>query len=87
MGGRGARPAGEREPKERQEDGGTRPWEADWPERERWIWEISEERLEGYRRMLDSAGAGHRVDGSARGDGGDYFKGLVDKETARRAGR
>ena len=55
-------------------------------EREAWIMEVSSERLSMYERMLTSAGAGHRVTGESRGDGGAYFRELIARERERRAG-
>lgn len=48
--------------------------------------EVSSERLSMYERMLTSAGAGHRVTGESRGDGGAYFRELIARERDRRAG-
>ncbi len=54
-------------------------------DRELWITEVSDVRLSRYERMLKSAGAGRRQDGSSRADGGQYFSDLIQREIARRA--
>ena len=59
--------------------------EAGLPEREQWIGDVSSERLDRYERMLSTPGAGHRLDGSSRGDGGSYFLNLIERERARRS--
>lgn len=55
-------------------------------EREVWITEVSTERLTMYERMLASPEAARvRVDGSGRGDAGNYFRDLIQRERDRRA--
>lgn len=55
------------------------------PERETWITEVSNSRLERYSAMLQSGGAVQRIDGSVRTLGQqDYFGDLVSREIARR---
>lgn len=53
-------------------------------DREMWIRDVSDERLARYERMTESGGAGRRVDGRSRGDGGVYFRDLVKREIERR---
>lgn len=48
--------------------------------------EVSNERLTAYERMLSSGGAGVRMSGDSRGDGGQYFRELIARERERRAG-
>jgi len=54
-------------------------------DREVWITEVSDARLSKYERMLRSAAAGVRLDGSSRAAGGQYFHDLIQREIARRA--
>jgi len=66
--------------------GGRREREGlEWADREVWITEVSDDRLARYERMLESAGAERRTDGTARGDKGRYFRELIGRERARRA--
>jgi len=54
------------------------------PEREEWIREVSDARLDRYDRLMDSISAPYRSDGQKRIDSGSYFRDLVDNEKRRR---
>ncbi|MDR1934973.1 MAG: hypothetical protein LBS49_05250 [Candidatus Accumulibacter sp.] len=56
------------------------------PDRERWIQDVSDQRLAAYERLMQSAAAPVRLDGSARIGKGEYFRDLVSKEVSRRKG-
>lgn len=55
-------------------------------DREAWIMEVSDTRLERYERMLRSRGADRRLDGTPRvgSMSGLYFADLVQREKVRR---
>lgn len=53
-------------------------------DRENWITEVSDSRLNKYIRMLSSSVAPVRLDGSTRIIGGKYFRDLVEREKDRR---
>lgn len=56
-------------------------------DREKWITEVSNERLSMYERMLSSPDAARvREDGSARRESGAYFRDLIQRERERRNG-
>lgn len=54
------------------------------PDRELWVSEVSDSRLQSYSRMLSSSAAPVRLDGSPRISKGDYFKDLIQSEKKRR---
>lgn len=56
-------------------------------DREAWIAEVSDSRLDRYAAMTRSAGAARRVDGTPRlttREGRTYFSDLIDRERMRR---
>lgn len=55
-------------------------------DREMWIREVSDSRLQAYERLLDSSAAGVRVEGDRRsGDQQTYFRDLIQREKERRS--
>lgn len=61
---------------------GDKPQFAD---RESWISQVSDSRLEQYGRMLDSGGRDHRISGESRSVGSQqYFRDLIERERSRR---
>lgn len=56
-------------------------------DRENWITDVSDDRLDQYDRMMRSAGASHRQDGTPRDSspsGQRYFADLINREKTRR---
>jgi hypothetical protein len=77
MGGRGARASSEDEFGRRQYD---------FSDREEWIKDVSDKRLEQYESMLSHGPKPFRLDGSGRVDQGQYFADLIRREKSRRSG-
>lgn len=65
---------------------GGRGERREFADRETWIQDVSDSRLDQYERMLDSAGRVQRVDGDSRSTGTQsYFRDLIERERSRRS--
>lgn len=64
---------------------GGRTRRDEYPDRESWITEVSDQRLEQYRQLTYASGFNQRIDGASRSGGQQsYFTDLIERERARR---
>lgn len=63
---------------------GGRTKAPEYTDREAWVMEVSDSRLQRYEKMLRSRGAPRRLDDSLRRGSGAYFSDLIFREKVRR---